>query len=239
MTDCLSCDNTGWRSAGNAVAPCECRHQRDLDRLAAAAGIPDRFAAASFENFRTAEHGKRNDSLSLALTAAKRYCEIYPLVDGGGILYYGPNGSGKTHLLVAIVRAIVARGFEVKFVDYNSLLAQIRATYNPGAGTCERSVIDPVINAPLLAIDDLGATRMTEWVEDTVCLILNSRYNSRRPTLATTNRYPESMAGTPGARVTRPSFEEFLGKRVASRLHEMCRIIEIQAGDCRRAERSK
>ena len=36
-------------------------------------------------------------------------------------------------------------------------------------------------------LDDLGAERLTDWVEETMSLIVNTRYNERRPTIFTSN----------------------------------------------------
>ena len=53
----------------------------------------------------------------------------------------------------------------------------IQNSYNPQVSTTELEILNPVVNAEVLVLDDLGAIRPTEWVWDTVSVILNSRYN--------------------------------------------------------------
>ena len=73
------------------------------------------------------------------------------------------------------------------FYDVRDLLRVIRSTYNPVVRTAEMDILRPVMDAELLVLDDLGAEKPSEWVEETINLIVNTRYNERRPTIFTTN----------------------------------------------------
>jgi len=90
----------------------------------------------------------------------------------------------------------------------------------------------------------LGAVKPTEWVWDTVSLILNSRYNDNRTTIITTNFEDQPAAGVNGGgsairAVTRAeSLGDRIGERMRSRLHEMCRIIKMEGEDFRQKFRS-
>ena len=95
----------------------------------------------------------------------------------------------------------------------------------------------PVLDTELVVIDDLGANRISEWVEDTINYLLNHRYNEKKPTLLTANLSEEPVSGELGNRRTHATFEERLGPRVASRLREMCRIVKITAEDYRKRAR--
>jgi DNA replication protein DnaC len=120
----------------------------------------------------------------------------YPL-DSRGLILVGSIGTGKTHLAVGALKVVIAeRGAQGLFCDYRELLRLIQNSYNPEVFTTELEILNPVMNAEVLLLDDLGAIRPTEWVWDTVSLVLNSRYNSLRTTIITTN-YP---ALPPGAR---------------------------------------
>ena len=83
------------------------------------------------------------------------------------------------------------------------------------------------MEAELLILDDLGAERLTDWVEETMSSIVNTRYNERRPTIFTTN-YPDSPDE---AEVD--SLKARVGFRLHSRLHEMCDFLEYEGGDYR------
>ncbi|MCI0354273.1 MAG: DNA replication protein DnaC, partial [Acidobacteria bacterium] len=112
--------------------------------------------------------------------------------------------------------------------------------------TTEMEVLRPVFEAELLVLDELGAVKPSEWVWDTVSLILNTRYNDKRATLITTN-FPDRPAAavepSPTSRAAASAREDTLGDRIGermrSRLHEMCRKVEMAGQDFRQTVRSK
>ena len=83
------------------------------------------------------------------------------------------------------------------------------------------------MTAELLVLDDLGAERLTDWVEETMNLIVNTRYNDRLPTIFTSNH-----EGVPD----RENLDSLLcrvGDRMYSRLLEMCDFMEFTGPDYR------
>jgi DNA replication protein DnaC len=101
-----------------------------------------------------------------------------------------------------------------------------------------------VFETDVLALDELGAVKPTEWVWDTVSLILNTRYNDKRTTIITTNfpdlKARERPAHTGGRSTEEARYaaeKETLGDRITdrmySRLHEMCRVIPLAGTDFR------
>jgi DNA replication protein DnaC len=131
------------------------------------------------------------------------------------------------------------------FYDYRELLKEIQNSYNPSVDTTEMEVLRPVMETELLVLDELGAVKPSEWVWDTVSLILNTRYNEQRTTIITTNLADAPPAGsdTDGASAARRAAREAtLGDRITermrSRLHEMCKKIELQGEDFRQRVRS-
>ena len=235
--ECPVCSGTGWRQDESqaAVVPCECRARTRLERALAAARIPPRYGNCAFTNFDCyPEHGnKKLECLWNAFKVVQDYLGDYPLVDGKGLLLAGPTGVGKTHLIVALLKDLIKKGFDGLFVDYQELLKRIQSSYDSTTLTAEHRIIRPILDAEILVIDDLGANRITDWVEDTINYILNHRYNEKKPTLLTANLTDQRMTGSEGNRKTHATFEERLGPRVASRLHEMCRRVDINATDYR------
>ena len=152
---------------------------------------------------------------------------------------------GKTHLAVGIIRELVVqKGIPCLFYDYRELLKQIQNSYNPEVSATELSILRPVFETEVLVLDELGAVKPSEWVWDTVSLIINSRYNDKRTTIFTTN-YPDRPAGSAepennlAKRVTREeSLGDRIGERMRSRLHEMCRKVEMTGGDFRQRVQS-
>jgi DNA replication protein DnaC len=166
------------------------------------------------------------------------------------LLLMGPCGAGKTHLAVAALRQIVLRGHTGLFYDYRELLKEIQGSYNPESQTSELGVLEPVLTADVLLLDDLGASKPSPWALETVGHILNSRYNERRITLLTTNyldttgptpmpasRRPQLPSGQAVSAAREDSLTDRLGMRIRSRLYEMCRTIELFAPDYRREVR--
>ena len=159
----------------------------------------------------------------------------------------GPCGVGKTHLAVSALKEIVLRGHSGLFYDYRELLKEIQDSYNPESQATEMSVLEPVLKTEILVLDDVGSSKPSLWALETVGHVLNTRYNEKRVTLLTTN-FLDSDAGpgnspavAPIARVAgmrAPTIEDSLtervGKRIRSRLYEMCRTVEIFAADYRK-----
>jgi hypothetical protein len=92
-------------------------------------------------------------------------------------------------------------------------------------------VLQPVLGADLLVLDDLGTEKKSEWVQETLGLVINSRYNTRRPTILTSNLQDPMDSADPN------SFMFQIGARTRSRLLEMCDWVEIQGADIRDTDR--
>src|SRR6266481_1506907 len=236
---CPVCGGSVWKSAGSEhrVARCECRLELRGKTLLSAARIPKRYEHCELSNF---EFDGPHRNLSTARMAACKFVEEYP-VDRTGLLLIGTIGVGKTHLAVGIIKELViGKGIGCLFTDYRELLKQIQNSYNDSVKTTELEVLRPVFETEVLVLDELGAVKPTEWVWDTVSLILNTRYNDSRTTIITTNfddKPASSIAGPRGA-ARDETLGDRIGERMRSRLHEMCRIIKMDGSDFRQKFRS-
>ena len=189
------------------------------------ARIPPRYKTADFEGFRT-----DSDLLVRAVQKCRAFVEAFPVVDKG-LLFIGIPGDGKTHLAVAVLRAVIEKtGAHGLFYDVRALLKVIRDTYNPAVRTTELDVIKPVLTAELLVLDDLGAEKTSDWVDETLNLIVNTRYNERRTTIFTTNYREGEVDEKSRAEV----LVERVGQRIHSRLHEMCDFVLMPEVDYRK-----
>jgi hypothetical protein len=111
-----------------------------------------------------------------------------------------------------IKELIAARGSACLFCDYRDLLKPIQNSYNDSVKAIELQVLRPVFEAEVLLLDELGAVKPSEWVWDTVSLILNTRYNDNRTTIITTN-----FADEPAASVARSLSVSLSPRRAATR----------------------
>ena len=203
--------------------PVLARWRGDLaKRLMADARIPPRFSRAELDTF---EHDM--DTQRAAWRKATAFVDSFPVVERG-LLFYGPHGVGKTHLAVGILKACIrAKGARAFFFETRELLRLVRDTYNRSVEETEMEVLQPLLAADLLVLDDLGAERTSDWVQETLGLVVNTRYNAKRPTIFTSN-----LIDSPDNTDPR-SFTFQLGARTRSRLMEMCDWIEIQGADVR------
>ena len=248
-TPCPLCGGTGWKPVEEGsvrrVVGCECRAAAAYWKRVAAARIPARYEHCDFQSFQVNvhDHPAYNQSLRQARFLAERFAQEYPAQNDFGLLFMGPCGVGKTHLGVAILRALIEKGVDSLFCDFRELLKSIQSSYNPVAQTSEMEILAPVLEAEVLLLDDLGASKPSVWVLDTVAHVLNSRYNDKRATLITTN-FPDEPAaeGQELTRELRAARKETLGDRIGermrSRLHEMCRTVQMQGEDFRTRVRS-
>ena len=225
---CPLCDDTGWKtihSDGVArVTRCDCIREKTVDQRLRDARIPPRYQRCTLDNFLTYQ----NEELLRAVESARRFSDAFPVVQKG-LMLIGPPGIGKTHIAVSVLRHVVRRtGARGLYYDTRALLKDIRNTYNPVTHTAEMDVIRPVMDAELVVLDDLGAERLTDWVEETMSLIVNTRYNERRPTIFTSN-----YEDIPAEQAEMNSLIVRVGFRLHSRLKEMCEFLEYDGPDYR------
>lgn len=257
---CPLCGGTGWKTAKadpengrsrteRPVTRCDCQLRARAQSLLTAARIPKRYEHCELSSY-TTDFPSADRSLEEAHLLAAKFVQEYDPRDGTGLLITGNIGTGKTHLAVGIIKELILnRGVSCLFYDYRELLKEIQNSYNSTVQTTELDVLRPVFEADVLLLDELGAVKPTEWVWDTVSLILNSRYNDSRATIITTNlpnlgpgKYRSNLDARSREAAEQSNQDKTLGDRIGepmrSRLHEMCRIIEMEGSDFRKGARS-
>lgn len=138
---------------------------------------------------------------------------------GPSLLLLGPTGTGKTHQAWGAIRALAVSG--LAFTSWQvTTAADVYARMRPRHKVDAEEVFERYAHCAVLVLDDLGAAKSSEWVEEVNYRLINHRYEHARPTLVSSNLLPKDLAAA-------------LGGRVASRLHEMC-TPAVLSGDDRR-----
>jgi DNA replication protein DnaC len=147
----------------------------------------------------------------------------------------GPQGVGKTHLAVSIIKALMKRkAIPCMFRAFPELLKEIQMSYSPISESSELSLLEPVLDTDVLVLDELGAQGIdrSNWVKDTVNYILNYRYSESKVTIFTTN-YLDSEDPLSTRKGVFYSLRDRIGDQMRSRLYEMCKTIVMAGSDFR------
>lgn len=241
---CSICQNERivWRKdpKGYEIAhPCEC--QKLLQRIERfnATKIPARYVQCTLTTFEDLGGNQRDI-----------HQRVQKHVDGfrpgnPGLLISGHVGTGKTHLLVAILMELaLEKGLRTRFVEFTHLLGEIKEDFNQGKNEAE--VLGPVSRIPVLGVDELGKGLLTEWQLSILDEIVSRRYNQGLATYFTTNipldreSLDEASSAEPLKRrraLEAVTLSERVGERIFSRLHQMCVFLTVKGNDARRGER--
>jgi DNA replication protein DnaC len=171
----------GHPNFGKPIA-CECKEAErtakrrlQLQEMSNLGELQDK----SFENF----NPNASQSVRKAYHEALKYAED----PRGWLVFIGKVGCGKTHLVAAIANEALACGSLVLFSTVSDLLDHLRATFMPSSTEVYDQLFQKMREAALLVLDDLGAQQSTPWANEKLFQLLNYRYNSRMPTIITTN----------------------------------------------------
>lgn len=161
----------------------------------------------SFEN-----DDMQNPRISQAM---KNYVEHFPELrrQGQGLLLYGNVGTGKTFLAVAAANALINKGYPVLVTNFGSMCNIIGGTYEG-----KQELYDSLNRFALLVIDDLGAERKTEYMQEIVYNVIDSRYRAGLPMIITTNLTSDELKNP----------QDVTNKRIYDRVLERCLPVEVQ-----------
>jgi len=237
---CPACRDTGFVAQGDGFrAPrkvCTCRMIHERIRRFNAAGIPARHAHCTLVTF------EKNRTNLKTFEEVHRWIQEYQRRgDNRGLVLFGEVGRGKTHLMVATVRELIFRyGVTARFVEFSHLIADLKSTFDRGGGAS--ALLDPLTRVHVLAIDELGKGRNTEYEGTVVDELISRRYNAAATLMGTANYGPGPSRGVAAPNLTEigsprspgmPRLVDRVGERVYSRLEEMCYFYELKGPDYR------
>lgn len=255
--NCEKCRDSGWvlsKRVKNTYVRCSCYRDLQVDRLVERSNIPQMFRDVSLSDFPSGAGEKSH--LQRSVSQVTEYCLTFgywPRNLPTGLLIQGNFGVGKTHLACAVLNELVnEKQHSVYFVDFAQFLNRLRSTFNPDSDITNSEVLEPVLRSDVLLIDDLGAEKPSEWVEDILGMIVNTRYLERKPVIITTNyidpletllqlcvvneEEAKELAKplSDYQRARGKTLEQRIGPRLRSRIYEMCLPILLFGKDRRK-----
>jgi DNA replication protein DnaC len=194
-------------------------------------------ATATTTEYTIYDHLRDSVNAALAVIAPPRFVEastnepevldwIRQYVDTGkapDLMLRGPVGSGKTHTSIAVLRqvglALAEQGRRVSLgrtshPDFNQSM-------RPSPDGAHLRTLESLQEVDLLAFDDFGAGKSTDWTEDTLYRLIDTRWSRQLPTIVTTNM---------DAKEFRTSQDERIVSRLAGSMQ-----VALTGGDRRRS----
>jgi len=228
---CPVCDNTGVIYSKKGVSFCTRRQGINTYN---SSSIPARFSKCRNTRLDNGNWQIRERSIQDALEYSVKYLKEYPNILPP--FFVGSPGLGKTHLSVSIISELIfAQNKKCLFKEFRELLADIKDIYVKNES--EKEYVDDLCRYDVLVIDDLGATRMSEWETSVLDSLIAKRYNSKRHTIFNSNltflnskKHKQSDSGK--------ILDYKIGERNISRIFEMCKVLELSGSDFRRKSKS-
>lgn len=141
------------------------------------------------QTFETFDLRLRGEETTAPVRQAYRAAQTFAQYPQGWLVFYGPQGTGKSHLAAAIANHLGALPEGdlpplVLFCTAPDLLDLLRSGYNAGDYD---ELLRLCKTVDVLILDDLGTEQGTEWAEEKLFQILNHRYQAELPTVVVTN----------------------------------------------------
>lgn len=193
---------------------CECVKQKKIAKLMAASGITEKFEQLLFGNFKL--DGKPQ-MIKDAYECAVEYFKDFEKIRGeraNSIALLGQPGSGKTHLLTAIMNNLIKKkSIHCMYFPYVEGMSDLKTDFDQ-----LETKLDAMRKVDVLFIDDLfkpvsGKPRATEWQVEQIQSVVNYRYLNHKPLLISSELTTDELLDV----------DEALG----SRIHQMCKYYTV------------
>ena len=200
---CSKCDDSGFARGKLCDCVNEIAKKLVFDRLSKSMPLND----CRFDNFDLnlySDKPNKNGAVprkrvSAILELCKQFVENFS-ADTRSLLLTGNTGLGKTHLSLAIVSELSARGYDVVYGSAQNLFSAAEKEHFSFSG--ETDAQDALLNCDLLVIDDLGTEFYSSFVASLFYNIINSRILNKKPTIINTNLNFDSLEERYNARIT-------------------------------------
>lgn len=133
-------------------------------------GVPKKFKDATMRNY-------DEDEALFYVTS---------IWEGSWFYAWGPVGTGKTHLLASLVRSFFIHGYSAYMVYVPVFLKQLKASFGNKEVNSE-DLINQLETVDVLALDDIGTEKRTDFNTETLTNIINTRYGKKLRTIVSSN----------------------------------------------------
>lgn len=231
---CSRCGDSGMlKRVENGIeraGRCRCQKLPDRIELLGLAKIPARYGKYSFAEF---DFEQVEYTTPFLLST---WLSHFQKEQSNGFVLTGGVGRGKTHLMIAACKYLIFQyGLSIRFIEFSRLLAELKRSFSQKKSI--DSLMEELIRVDILAIDELGKGRCSDWELSVIDELISRRYNAMKLLVCTTN-YPWSMTtGRATPNLASQEFEQSLadriGQRAFSRLQEVNVPIKVQGLDYR------
>lgn len=184
----------------------------------------------------TLEQAKAREAARLRAGVPRRYlgaqtdnaAELAQIVSGGNSLYIsGSVGVGKTYLAVAVCTQLQALNVQFEMLTAVALIRKFEDAMR--SSIPETQILKPLLDVPVLVIDDLGKERVTNWTYERVFDLLDMRYNDLKPCVITSNFNLAALA----KRLAKNGCSSENAQALVSRLKHTAKVLNLQGQDRR------
>lgn len=154
------------------------------------------------------------------MRAMKAYADNFRIFkeQGKGLLLHGGVGTGKTYAAACIVNALIDTGCSCMMTNFARVLNTLWSIED------KQGYIDSLNQFDLLVLDDLGTERRSEYAQEQVFNVVDSRYRAKLPLIITTNLTMQELIAP----------DNIGNGRIYDRVLEMCHPIEVSGKSRRR-----
>ncbi|GGE47903.1 DNA replication protein [Pullulanibacillus camelliae] len=178
-----------WREEKKKIdAAADLRQKHETERLFGISNLGKRFEEATLENILPRPGTEK------VIKLAHRYVREFKKWGQQSLLVWGSPGNGKTHIASAIANKLHRQGYTVVFQSVPELLGRIKSTFNKSSRDTEAQIMKALLTCDLLILDDIGAEKLSEWVEDVMFRVIDGRYRKELPIMYTSNLEIDQIA---------------------------------------------
>lgn len=220
-TTCPTCQADAAQSAfvkSRRVA--EAAKRSELEGLLHQAAVPARFHGKTFDTFHAETPQQQK-----ALESVRQYAENFEANQriGAGLVLAGPPGTGKSHLAMAALQYVMPK-YCGHYTTALSVIRAVRNTWRKDSEQGELEVLRDLTRAPLLVIDEIGASYGSDGEATILFDLLDRRYRDMKPSILLTNQNADGLKAC-------------LGERTFDRLTETSTWVPCQWASYRRMAR--